>query len=88
MIELMDRILDKLEKGARYGEVRYMSGESTGASMRNSEFQGEGTSSGEGIAIRAMNESISMGFISSFDFDRIQEIIDRVIRNSQLKSRN
>ena len=88
MIELMDRILDKLEKGARYGEVRYMSGESTGASMRNSEFQGEGTSSGEGIAIRAMNESISMGFISSFDFDRIQEIIDRVIRNSHRGGRN
>ncbi len=88
MIELMDRILDKLEKGARYGEVRYMSGESTGSSMRNSEFQGEGTSSGEGIAIRAMNESISMGFISSFDFDRIQEIIDRVIRNSHRGGRN
>ncbi len=88
MIELMDRILDKLEKGARYGEVRYMSGASTGSSMRNSEFQGEGTSSGEGIVIRAMNESISMGFISSFDFDRIQEIIDRVIRNSHRGGRN
>ena len=88
MIELMDRILEKLEKGSKYGEVRYMSGEGTQSSMRNSEFQGEATSSGEGIAVRALNESIGMGFISSFDLGKIEEVVDKVLRNSHRNGRN
>ena len=60
MIEIMDKVMEKLSKKAKYSEVRYMSSESVQASMRNSEFMGEGSSSGEGIAIRALNNSISM----------------------------
>ncbi|MHB1439506.1 MAG: TldD/PmbA family protein [Cuniculiplasma sp.] len=88
MIEIMDKVMEKLSKKAKYSEVRYMSSESVQASMRNSEFMGEGSSSGEGIAIRALNNSISMGFISSFDMEKLDVIIDRVLKNSMKTGRN
>jgi TldD protein len=88
MIDVIDKVMDKTSKLSKYSEVRYISSESVQASMRNSEFLGERNSSGEGLAFRVVNNSIAMGFISSTDLQKIDNIIERVVRNSKKEGRN
>ncbi len=84
----MDRILDMASKVSKYCEVRYMESSSIKSAMRNSEFMGEERSSEEGIAIRMLNNSISMGYISSNESDKVKTIIDQLEKRSKLPGRN
>lgn len=86
--ELLEKILEYASQRSRYAEARFMSLESRGLSYRNGIFEGMGSSREEGYAVRVVNDSISMGYVDSENWERAREIIDEAVKHSGYPGKN
>ncbi|AAT43445.1 TldD/PmbA family protein [Picrophilus oshimae] len=81
---MIDKILDYASKRSRYADVRYISMNDDYFNVRNGEFQGIERSSSSGYAVRVINNSIAMAYITDFDRDKI----DVAIKKSMMPGKN
>ncbi len=88
MSVMLEKLLDYASSKSKYAEARYMSLEASGLSYRNGIFEGSGSMSEDGYAVRVMNESFSMAYIDREDFDRARELIDEAVRHSHRPGKN
>ncbi len=86
--ELLDKLLEYASRHSRYAEARYMSTDSKGVSYRNGIFEGMASASESGYAVRVLNESISMAYIDSEDWERAKELVDEALKHSRLPGKN
>lgn len=85
---IIDEILNYLMERSNYSDVRYMEIEDNSMAYKNGEFMGIDFNKDHGYAIRCVNNSISMGFISTENFDEAKPIIDNIIKKSLLNGKN
>lgn len=85
---IIDEILNYLSDKSNYCDVRYMETENNSMAYKNGEFMGIDFNKDHGYAIRCVNNSISMGFISTENFDDAKNIIDNVLKKSLLNGKN
>lgn len=86
--ELIDRLLDYASSRSRYAEARFMSLESRGTSYRNGNFEGVASIREEGYAVRVVNESISMAFVDSDNWDRAKDLVEEAVKHSHFPGKN
>jgi len=86
--ELLDKLLDYASRNSRYAEARFMSLDSRGVSYRNGIFEGTASVKEEGYAVRVVNESISMAYVDSEDWDRAKELIGEALKHSHFPGKN
>ncbi len=85
---IIDEILNYLSNRSDYCDVRYMETENNSMAYKNGEFMGIDFSKDQGYAIRCVNNSIAMGFVSTENFDNAKGVIDNILKKSLLKGKN
>ncbi len=86
--DFSDRILGYISERSAYGEVRFMRTSSKSVLYRNGEFDGSSVSDDYGYAVRIVNNSISMAFTNSGDWEKIKDSIDAAIASSRKPGKN
>lgn len=82
MSDIIDEIVDYASKKSKYAEARYIESEVNQFSMRDGSFQGGSSSRDMGYMIRVLNNSISIAYSDSQDFNEVKEVIDAAVESS------
>ena len=86
--DLINRIVDYASKKSRYAEARFMESTVNSLSYRNGEFQGLNFATESGYAIRVVNNSISIAYSDSKNWDDLKKAIDCAVEKSNFKGKN
>lgn len=85
--EFIDKIIKYASSKARYVEARYMDIDSKEVAYKNGEFDGMESAKESGYAVRVLNDSISMSYNDSEDWEKIKESIDEAIKHSSFEGK-
>lgn len=86
--ELIDRIVEYAASKSGFAEARFMELSTNSLSYRNGEFEGISFGSESGYAVRVVNDSISMGYTDSEDWDQVKKSIDLALDASRNRGKN
>lgn len=81
--DLISKIIDYASSRSRYAEARFMEISTNDLSYRNGEFEGLDFGTESGYAVRVVNNSISMAFSDSSNWEEVRRSIDRAVEKSQ-----
>lgn len=88
MSEMIEDIVEYASKKSKYAEARYMESDVSSFSMRDGTFQGGSFLKDMGYMIRVLNNSISIAYSDSQDFDQIKHVIDEAVSSSMKQGKD
>lgn len=86
--EFIDRIVDYASSKSKYAEARFIEIAINDLTYRNGEFEGLNFGVESGYAVRVLNNSISMAYTDSTNWEEIRESVDRAVKRSQFGGKN
>ncbi len=79
----MERLLDEIEKNAKFGEIRLMSVKRNLVIVKNGVISGIETSEETGFAVRVLDRNFSFFSTSNIEWSNLKKLVERAIKSAK-----